>query len=635
MIIQTPTTLPVIKRLYMIKTDAAINSYQTGAGRPLEKGFKELQCFRDITRITGTPGKSLDIRFKEVADTLSNAFPRPSDICCRITVGGRELTTPNFKNAGNMYAADILVQGKSAGKLEVGIKTRRAASLEKQEILFIHTVAEQLGVIIEKQQTEDALKESEEKYSRAFDITPAIIAVTRLRDGRIIDVNDNFLRFFGYTRKEALSQSFFNAAQWRNTADSPHFLELLKKQGAVINVEATVPTKNNGERNILYSAHLITLHGEEYVFIVTLDITEQKKRLEFLYSVCDASPSGIYVLQGEKLKYTNHQFQIITGYDQAEMQDANLLNIVPTADKDVMRSNIAYTLKNQKPYPTEYRILHKNGHVKWVLQTVALIQYEGKEAVLGSLMDITEQKLLERKVIEYEELNEMKVGILATVSHELRTPLAAIKGYATMILDYFPKLTKEEIIEYLISINNSADSLGGMINNLIDASRMDSGLFKLPKASASITGLIKSAVRLASLRAKDHVITANLPARLPRVMLNEQRINQVLENIISNAVKYSPRNTEIAVSAEKKGSEIQVSVTDHGQGIAAAELNRIFDRMYKAERRFYSGNGGMGLGLHLCQRLVEAHGGLIWAESTPGLGTTVRFTLPITEEGKI
>jgi len=610
-----------------------LNSYKTSFKQPLEKSFRELQCLYDITRITGTPGKPLDARIREVVDALPRAFPRPSDIFCRITAGGRKHTTPNFRKSGNIYAADILVQGKSAGKLEVGgVKTRRKAkadSLEKQDMLFIHAVAEQLGVIIEKQQTEDALNQAEKRIYQAMNITPAVIAVTRLRDGRIIDVNDNYLRFYGYTRKEAMKQTLFDAGQWRNKADRAHFLQVLKKQGVIIDVEATVPTKNDGERNILFSANLVTLHGEEYVFVVTLDVTEQKRRQEFLRSVCDASPSAIFVLQGEKLKYTNNQFQIITGYDQSEMQDANLLDIVPAADKDVVRSNIAYTLKSQKPYPAEYRILHKDGQIKWVMQSVALIHYEGKEAVLGSLMDITERKNLESRVIEYEELNKMKVGILATVSHELRTPLAAVKGYATMILDYYPKLKKEETIEYLISINNSADKLTELVNNLIDTSRIDAGLFELVKSSASITNLIKSAVRLASLRIKDHVIMADLPARLPRVMINSQRIKQVVENLINNAAKYSRGGTEIVVSAVKKGNEIQFSVTDHGRGIPASELKRIFDRMYKIEHRYYSGVDGIGLGLHLCQRLVEAHGGLIWAESAPGQGTTVRFTLPV------
>jgi PAS domain S-box-containing protein len=616
----------------MVKMGAVLNDCKTGIEPPVKKSFRGLQCLYDITRITGTPGKPLDVRIREVANTLPRAFPHPLDIYCRITAGGQKLTTPNFKNTGNMYTADILVQGKSAGKLEVGyLKTRQKAKadLEEQDILFIHAVAEQLGIIIGKQQTEDALKESEERFSRALDINPAIIAVTRLRDGRIIDVNDNYLRFYGYTRKEAMKQLLFDAGQWGNKADRARFLQVLEKQGVVSDVEATVPIKNGGERDVLFSANLVTLHGEEYVFVVTLDITEQKRRQEFLRSVCDASPSAIFVLQGEKLKYTNRQFQMITGFDQAEMRDANLLDIVPGADKDVVRSNIAYTLESQKPYPSEYRILHKNGRTKWVMQTVALIHYEGKEAVLGSLMDITERKSLERKVIEYEELNKMKVGILATVSHELRTPLAAVKGYATMILDYYPKLKKEETIEYLISINNSADKLNDLVTNLIDASRMDSGLLELQMSPASITGLIKSAVRLASLRIKDHVIIAGLPARLPRGMINVQRIKQVIDNLINNAAKYSPGGTEIVVSAVNKVKEIQISVTDHGRGIPTSELKKIFDRMYKAEHRFYSGADGMGLGLHICQRLVEAHGGTIWAESLQGQGATIRFTLPV------
>ena len=489
---------------------------------------------------------------------------------------------------------------------------------------------ERMGAVLDSLKTMDVTKESGERYSRTRGITPAIIAVTRAKDGRIINVNDNYLRFYGCTRKEAMKQSLFDADRWRDEAEGARFQQLIKKQGVVNDVEATVRTKNGGDRTVLFSTSMVTFNDEQYLFIVTLDITEQKRRDEFLRSVSEASPLATYVMQGEKLKYTSYQFQLITGYDQAEMQDADLLEVVSAADRDVVRSSIAYTLKSNKPYPSEYRITHKNGQIKWVMQTVALIHYEGKEAVLGSLMDITERKFLERKITEYEELNKMKVGILSTVSHELRTPLAAVKGYATMILDYYPRLKKEETMEYLISINNSADKLIGLVNNLIDTSRLDSGLLELTKSPASITGLIKSAVRLVSLRIKDHVIITDLPARLPRVEINAQRIKQVVENLINNAAKYSAAGTEIIISAVKKGNEIQVSVIDNGQGIPAGELKRIFERMYKAEHRLYSGKEGMGLGLHICQRLVEAHGGLIWAESAPGQGTTVRFTLPIT-----
>jgi len=136
-------------------------------------------------------------------------------------------------------------------------------------------------------------------------------------------------------------------------------------------------------------------------------------------------------------------------------------------------------------------------------------------------------------------------------------------------------------------------------------------------------------VKVTSLRTDTHRITSVLPASLPKINFDKKRIQQVLENLAANAFSNSPPDTEIRISAAKKGRFIEVSFTDHGPSIPENELKSVFDRMYKTENREYSGTGGMGLGLHICQRLIEAHGGRITAENEPAGGTTIRFTLPL------
>jgi PAS domain S-box-containing protein len=344
---------------------------------------------------------------------------------------------------------------------------------------------------------------------------------------------------------------------------------------------------------------------------------------------------AIYIVRDGKIKYVSPQFQAMTGFNQSEMYDTDLLEIVPAADKDVVRASTVFTLHGDKSYPCEYRIMHKSGRVIWVMQTVAFIRHDNHDAILGSLMDITERKYLERKVIEYEELNKMKGDILATVSHELRTPLAAIKGYATMMLDHHSKISKDESMEYLIAINHSADKLIDMVSNLLDSSRLDSGLLELKKSPASIKNLIKSVVKIASVRLNRRRINTVLPMSLPRINVDAPRIRQVLENLIFNAVERSPEGAEILINAVKKPRFIEVSVTDHGDLIPVNELKSIFDLMYKAENREYGGAyNGMGLGLHICQRLVEAHGGKIRAQSSAVQGTVLTFTLPLATRKK-
>jgi PAS domain S-box-containing protein len=368
--------------------------------------------------------------------------------------------------------------------------------------------------------------------------------------------------------------------------------------------------------------------GRRSVIGVTTDITGQKESRELLQTISENSPFGIFILQDGVLTYTNPQFQRITGYDEGELRGRELLALVAAQDSDVAAASIAFTLREDSPYPCEYRILTRTGRIKWVVQTVSPIHYRGGNAILGNMTDISELKYLERKVIEYEELSRMKSDLLATVSHELRTPLATIKGYATLITDYYSRLDASETIDYLRAIDSSTDRLTKLVDNLLDTSRLEAGLLKLQKSRAGISPLIHRLAEEAGVRHAGHSIVASLDARLPRVDIDARRICQVLDNLIDNAAKYSPPGTVITVAARRYGGDLLVSVADQGPGIAPEELENIFDRMYRIEKRLDSGNNGIGLGLYICQRLVEAHGGRIWAESAPGRGSTIKFTLP-------
>ena len=492
----------------------------------------------------------------------------------------------------------------------------------------LETIAAQVGSTIARISSEDALMQSEEKFSKAFRTIPDMIAIARTRDGVLIEVNDSFTRL-GYDRHETLGVSLAELDIWTKTEDRDRMTRIIDQKSRVKNEEFTLRTKSGELRDVLMSAEHIEVAREPCLIAVITDVTEQKQSRELLQSVYQSSPLGIYIIHEDRLQYTNPQFQKITGFNKTELLDRDLLSLVAVEDIDVVKSSMVFTLKEASSYPCEYRILNKTGQIKWVMQTVSPIRYEGREAVLGSLMDITERKYLERKVVEYEELSKMKSDLLATVSHELRTPLATIKGYSTMILDYFAKLTSDETKEYLKSIDNSTDRLAKLVDNLLETSRLDAGLLNLERAPVNVSQLIEGVATEANIRENQrHVFTVDVK-KLPRANIDAKRVRQVLDNLIDNATKYSPPGTEITISAVPSGEELLVSVTDHGPGIPPEELGNIFDRMYRIEQRVYSGADGMGLGLYICQRLVEAHGGRIWAESVLGQGTTIKFTLPV------
>jgi PAS domain S-box-containing protein len=562
---------------------------------------------------TGSPnarlimaGKPMYVRFQEMGLPLNDSLRRE---------GLLALGVVPIKHEGEVVAC-------------INVASHSRDSIPPLGRDCLETIAAQIGSTIARIATENALMQSEEKFSKAFRTIPDMITITTIKDGTIIEVNDSFTRLTDYDREEIMGRSMSELDIWTKEEDRGRMLQILEQKGKVKNEEFILRTKSGELRDVLLSAEAIDVAGEPCLISVITDITEQKQSRELLQSVYQSSPLGIYIMHDEKLQYANPQFQKITGFNKAELLGREFLGLVAIEDIDVVKSSMVFTLQEASPYPCEYRILNKTGQIKWVMQTVSPIRYEGREAILGSLMDITERKYLERKVIEYEELSKMKSDLLATVSHELRTPLATIKGYSTMILDYFAKLTSEETRDYLKSIDNSTDRLAKLVDNLLETSRLEAGLLNLEKAPVGITQLIEKVAAEASIRDNQrHTFTAR-GKKLPRVNIDAKRIRQVLDNLIDNATKYSPADTEITIAAEQTGEELLISVTDHGPGIPAGELRNIFDRMYRIEQRVYSGADGMGLGLYICQRLVEAHGGKIWAESILGQGSTIKFTLP-------
>ena len=606
---------------------------KSGGGKQVkirDKRVKELRCLCSVASATQTPHTALRETIQEVAAILSTGFRYPESVRLRVRLNGEEFTGGDGRQSASTIYSDIIVRGEIAGTVEVSYPAGTAAgdaAFSREERLLLDAAAESLGTMVASRQAEESLRLSEEKFSKAFHASPNMVSITTLDEGRFIDVNNSYTRWTGYSREEVLGRRATEVGIWTTEADRQRLIDRLNKQGHVNNMEVFWHARS-GETHIgRLSAEIIDIGGRPCVFAITTDITRQKESQELLQTVFLNSPFGIFIARDGVIMHTNPQFQKITGYSQPELRGRELLSLVAAEDTDVVTSSILFTLQEKTPYPCEYRLLGKTGQLKWVVQTVSPVHWRG-DAILGNIMDISELKYLERKVVEYEELSKMKSDLLATVSHELRTPLATIKGYATMILDYFSRLDAEETKDYLRTIDSSTDRLSKLVDNLLDTSRLEAGLLKLQRSPASIAPLIRKLVEEAGVRDTGHTVTARLAERLPRVNIDSRRICQVLDNLIDNAFKYSPAGTEITISAQRSGPDLLVSVADQGPGIAREELEHIFERMYRIEKRLDSGADGVGLGLYICQRLVEAHGGMIWAESTLGRGTTIKFTLP-------
>lgn len=236
--------------------------------------------------------------------------------------------------------------------------------------------------------------------------------------------------------------------------------------------------------------------------------------------------------------------------------------------------------------------------------------------------------LLIQDLTELRRLETVRRDFVANISHELRTPMASIKALAETLQEGAvddPVLAKE----FLVRIDTEVDKLTQMMQELGELSRIESGASPPQKRPFDISVAIEQAVgRLKAQADRAGLsLSTSIPASLPQALGDAGRVEQVLVNLVHNAIKFNPPQGKIEVSAEAEGDTIVVSVADTGVGITAEDISRIFERFYKVDRA--RAGGGTGLGLAIAKHIVEAHGGKIWVESTPGKGSTFRFTLPV------
>jgi signal transduction histidine kinase len=238
---------------------------------------------------------------------------------------------------------------------------------------------------------------------------------------------------------------------------------------------------------------------------------------------------------------------------------------------------------------------------------------------------------LEQQNLAIQEANRLKTEFVSMVSHELRTPLTSIQGYAELLRE--DQCITEEQHETLTIIKKNSDRLLGLVNDLLDLSRMEAGKLDLHRASLDLTRLIPEVV--GSLRplidAKRQRLELDLGEALPAVWADQDRVTQILTNLISNAHKYTLAEGNITVAARQDDGFVRVDVSDTGIGLSPEDQARLFTKFFRAHERSPQAGGGTGLGLVICRLLVELHGGRIMVSSTPGQGSTFSFSLPVIE----
>ena len=355
-----------------------------------------------------------------------------------------------------------------------------------------------------------------------------------------------------------------------------------------------------------------------------------------LETLVDTSPNGVVVFDGPtgRVRWLNQEATRIVeglrapGETLAQWLDAIAFRRADGRLVDLAGSRLADVLAGAETVRAEEIVIKvPDGRDATVLVNATPVH--ASDGTVASVV-VTMQDLA-----PIRELERLRAEFLALVSHELRAPLTSIKGSADTLLETAADLDPAEAREFHRLIVEQADHMRGLISDLLDAGRIDTGTLSVSPEPSRLAALVDRARDTFISGGGRHAVLVDLPPDLPAVMADRRRIVQVLNNLFANAARHAPESSPIRVAALGDGVHATVSVSDEGTGVAAERLPQLFQKYSRAVGDAARGLGGTGLGLAICKGLVEAHGGRIWAESDGiGQGTRIAFRIPVAAQGE-
>lgn len=542
----------------------------------------------------------------------------------------------------------------------------------------------------EVEQRTQEMRASEALYRSLIEISPDAITMTDL-NGIVLVCNHQSALLHGYTSSDdmvgqTLSRSVI-------PEDMPKVVELSEKiirEGIIGDIEYTLLQKDGGHIPVEVRITLVRdAEGRPSGFLgVNRDISERKKAQRKLESQerrqAALADLGLLALSGlDATTLMQRAIQIVS--QTLEVEYCELLELLPEKDGLLLRegfgwkdgvvgnitvalgegSHAGYTLLKSQPViiadlAREQRfnpppsllehniiagmtvIIYSKGQPYGVLgiYTAQPRQFMLDDAhFLQSVANILAMAIDNRIFLETESQartraeadKERALKSLAFVSHELRTPLTSIKGFASTLLADDVTWSPEQQRDFIETINDEANKLNGFIDQLLDMSKMDAGVFNFSITRHPVDDMLMMAMTHLQTLSERHNLTIHIPEQLPEVLTDVQCFEQVLTNLVENAAKYAPPATGISISAQPVKGFVEFTVADEGPGIPLGEREKVFQPFYRTGDKTTQKAKGAGLGLTICRRLIEGQGGHIWVDGKAEAGTVIHFTLPLAD----
>jgi PAS domain S-box-containing protein len=533
------------------------------------------------------------------------------------------------------YASSIslplMTEGKAFGS--IAIYSQKPDPFSGDEIKLLSELSHDLSRGIttirlrnEGKRTEKALRQSEERFSKAFRSSPAALSISRLNDGTLIDINESFENLFGYSKRELLGQSAIKLNLYSNLHERNKIVRQLRELGSIKNYEVSARTKNGTGLKILISAVKNTLNNQDYIIWTAIDISELKK-LEILLqnksreneTIINSVPAMVfYKDKDNRFVSTNKAFENVMGLPKNKLEGKSIFDLYPKEqaesywkdDKEVIQSgkakrNIIEEMETDK------------GTL--ILQTDKIPYFDEQNNIVGIIgfsVDITERKNLEQR----------KDDFITIAGHELRTPVSAIKLITQILQEMLAN--NPQALKYLGKIDRQSNIQANLINDLLNVSKIQTGKMEIRKEKFNLQNLAEEVAETMQKTTEKHKIIIRGEIH-DKIYTDRDRIVQILTNFCSNAIKYSPKGGKITIRLKKNKNEAIVSVTDHGIGIPEKNYHGIFKRFYRVYGSGNEGYPGLGMGLYISYQLIKLLNGNMWFKSKLGKASTFYFSMPL------
>ncbi len=482
------------------------------------------------------------------------------------------------------------------------------------------------------------LAESESRFRGLFEQAPLGMCLLRGSEQIIEAVNDNILKIWGYKREDVIGLPQRIARPELMGQGVLEWLDEVFVTGKTrrnFDLEVKLRNKDGGSRDAVVNSvyHPLKDATDKVlgVMMITDEITNEYKARQqalhtqemFQQAIESAALGTWYFDIATETFVPSVRLKEMFGYDANEnMTYASAIEQISDEYKEVVLHTIRSAYQSGESFDIEFPIIsHHDKNIRWVKSTgKTYSSTTGKpEQFSGTFFDITERKLDEIR----------KNDFIAMVSHELKTPLTSMKGFLQVL--QIQNENENMGNNYLLDkADQQINKMTNLINSFLNVSRLDAGKIHLEKYSFFISDLVNEVLNEMQFITRDYIVFLQ-PCEPVRVFADYEKIGQVINNFISNAVKYSNRETQIDIDCSKINNNVQVSIKDEGRGIAPHDKERLFDRFYRVENKYNTTVSGFGIGLYVCAEIIQRHGGKVWVESEVGKGSIFYFTLPVEE----